>query len=727
MVIVMYSFKITDEPFARGYLGANSDSRHIRTGMGFVLAAQEMELSIDSAIGLPNAGFSNMACAYAYASGEYANTDLLDAKAKNHPDLAEDYNYIKENMLDGNVQSYVWGEDFTQNEIDIIRTNAGWGGTWGGHSVPDLIDFAKYGTGGLRDKVNHFREHNPDASDFYDGILLMLDAVDIIGERFHSLACNMAQNSEGDVKRKLARLAKAFERCPKEPASNFVEACIVYIMMFTLDGIDSPGHFDWYMIDFWRNTDYAEAREMLEDVWVFFNNTRTWNLCIGGSDENWNDITNELTYEILDVAAKYKFQTPNITMRCHRNTPEKLLRAAAKTIATGIGMPTLYNDEAVCPALERVGIPPADSHRYVMNGCNQIDIQGRSHMGLEDGEVNMGMAVELAMFNGTAQKSGKKIGAETGDVSEFDTFDKFYAAVKEQIRYITDAVCSMSNKGQRQYALRSSNPIRSLTTAGCLESGRDYKNGGPLYGHGQILAEGVPDAIDSVAAVKKFVYEDKLFTITELRDALAVNFEGHDNIYRILKGSKLHFGNDDDYVDDIAKDLVDGFNKYLLSKPTFRGGFFGGGCSPFSRAAQNGGAVGALPNGKRADEDLYGDSIGATPGRDAKGPTALLASCLKFDHTLPTSGFILNVKFDKKLFGTEKGIDGFLALQRAYFGNKGQQLSVTVVSREELLDAVEHPDEHRDLIVRVGGYSDYFVNLPASLQQNVIARTNYEL
>ena len=162
-----------------------------------------------------------------------------------------------------------------------------------------------------------------------------------------------------------------------------------------------------------------------------------------------------------------------------------------------------------------------------------------------------------------------------------------------------------------------------------------------------------------------------------------------------------------------------------MSLMTVRGGIYSGGCSPFVRAADNGGAVGALPNGKRADEDLYGDSIGATPGRDTNGPTALLSSCLNIDQTLPCSGFILNVKFDKSMLRTERGLNGFLALWRTYFENRGQQLSVTVVSREELLDAVEHPENHRDLIVRVGGFSDYFINLTPQLQKNVLARTDY--
>ena len=479
------------------------------------------------------------------------------------------------------------------------------------------------------------------------------------------------------------------------------------------------------MKEFWDSSDYAESREALEDLWIFFHKTRTWNLCLSGSDENWNDLTCDLTYEILEVARKYKFETPNLTMRCHRNTPERLYEEAAKTIGTGIGMPTLYNDEVVCPALESMEIPPCDSHRYVMNGCNQIDIQGKSHMGLEDGEVNLGLALKYAIFDGLNPSNKKQIGCKTGAAEELDTYEKFYEAVKKQIMHLCDRVCNMANISQRVHACYAANPIRSMTIEGCIEKGLDYKNSGPLYGNGQVLAEGVPDIIDSLANIKKFVYDEGRFTLSEVRSALLANYEGYEEMYLTFKKSGLNFGNDIEFVDSIAKDVIDFYNSYLRTIKTVRGGYYSGGCSPFNRAATNGAAAGALPNGKKQEETLYGDSIGATPGKDVSGPTALLNSCLKFDHTLPASGFILNIKFDKGLFNSPAGNAGFLTLWKTYFKKGGQQLSVTVVSRDDLIDARKNPDAHRNLIVRVGGFSEYFVNLSPELQENIIARTNY--
>lgn len=716
----MYNFKIKDEPFAAGYLSADSKSKYIRTGFGYIEAIKSCKITFNEETGFPILDFGNMACTSSWSAGQSVNVDILREKAELYPHFSEDYKHIEKHLKDIDPAAH-WSE-FSENEWDITNSTSGWGGTWGGHAVPNLSDFARLGTDKIREKIRFYVAKNSESEDFYKGLLLTLDAIDILGEKILEEAFKIRENAPSE---KLDRIIRTFSHCPKAPAITFEEAVCVYVTVFSLDGVDSPGRFDQYMYDFWQRSDYSSSRQALEDIWVFFHQTRTWNLCISGSDEQWNDRTNDLSYEILDVARKFKFQTPNITMRCHRNTPEKLYREAANTMATGIGMPTLYNDEAVCPALISLGITPAHAHEYAMNGCNQIDIQGKSHMGLEDGEVNLGMALRYALTEGYNIKHQKTIGKKTPPAEKLDTFEKFFSAVKDQIDFICDKVCSMANKAQKVYAEYTSNPIRSMTIEGCIEKGLDYKNHGPLYGHGQVLAEGVPDIADSVANIKKYVFEEKRYTLSQVRDAIENDFSGYEKMLFDFKNSDLKFGNDTEYVDSIAADIVDHFNSYLRTKETYRGGIYSGGCSPFNRAASNGWAAGALPNGKREGETLYGDSIGATPGRDIKGPTALLNSCLRFDHTLPASGFILNLKFEKALFSSPAGIDGFISLWKSYFGSGGQQLSVTVVSREELLDAQRDPDSHKDIIVRVGGFSEYFVNLSPALQENVISRTYY--
>lgn len=720
----MRDFKTKLEPFGRGFVNCESTNKELKTASGIYTACREMDLSIDRDTGLcfnPIRGVTG----FAYGDSLYGSRSGLDRLSAEHPDEAEDFQYIKVNMFPYLKHVHL-GDFFTQEHKKHLDEGDLWGGTWMGHAVPEFNDIAKLGTDALRERIEKCRAANAGKDEFYDALILTLDAIDLLGDRYRELASEMLKKENTEVQRRhLEKIRCTFGHATRGPALDFAEAVIVFSLVFSLDGVDSPGYFDQYMYPFWEKTDPALRREYLENLWQFFHQTRTWNLCIAGSDESWNDRSNDLTYEILDVTAKYAYDTPNLTMRCHRNTPEKLMRAAYRAIASGCGMPTLYNDEAVCPALERLGIPPRDSHLYVMNGCNQIDIQGKSHMGLEDGEVAIAKAVEYTLHNGRSGKEPHlRLGIETGDPRDFKSFDEFYAAFIKQLDHMCDVSCEMSNVAQRVNAEYAVNPLRSILIEGCAEKGVDYKAGGPLYGHGQILAESVADAIDSLAAVKKYVYEDKKYTMSELIDALDRDFEGCGEMYHTLRNTDLKFGNDIEYVDSIAKDVMDHYNGYLLTIPTVRGGFFGGGCSPFNRAASYGKALGALPNGHKYREPLIADSIGSVPGFDTNGPTALLNSCLSFDHTLPTSGFILNIKFDKQMFRTRAGEEAFLALFHSYFDRGGQQLSVTVVSAEELKDAQVRPECHRDLIVRVGGYSDYFVNLNKNLQDNVIARTD---
>ncbi|MBR4865123.1 MAG: hypothetical protein IKU11_00435, partial [Clostridia bacterium] len=480
--------------------------------------------------------------------------------------------------------------------------------------------------------------------------------------------------------------------------------------------------FDQYMYPFYAAADKEDARDLLENLWQLFYKVRAWNLCISGSDKDWNDETNELSYLLLDIAAKYKYNTPNITLRIHRNTPEALYKKAAEVIATGIGMPALYNDEIVVPALEELGIPRDDAHRYCMNGCNQIDIMGRSHMGLEDGEVSLIKCLELALTGGECLVTGKKFGKATD--TNFESFEDLLAAYYEQVEYAADMACEMANKCQEIYAKWGPNALRSNFIMGCVEKGLDYKDGGPLYNHGQVLTEGLADAADSLAAIRHFVFETGELTMAEMIDAIRTGFEGQEILRQKLRSYKK-FGNDDPEVDGIAHRIYEHFFRYLLTKRTWRGGIYGGGLSTFNRTADYGTHTGANANGRKHKDILLADSIGAEPGCDKMGPTAALKSAAGYDQTLAKSGLVLNIKFNKELFATEQGIDIFVNMVKTYFSCGGQHLSVNVVSLEELLDAKKNPEAHRDLIVRVGGFSAYFCDLEEGLQDNIIERTQF--
>ncbi len=714
------------EPFAYGFLNADKNDVEYRIACGMLKRAAETDSVIDE-----NSVFAtffddeNACVAYKYGGGVYCEIEKIPARQEAFPELAQEIYDIVWAMRPFHVCG-IYPKTRTQEEWRLIESKAMWGGDWGGHANPDYYMFLHLGTNGLRQRNEIYRKVNRGKDNFYDSLNIALDALEIAGKKALNRAKNLYENGSEETKTKMSRIIRALENVPQNPPRDFFEAMQMFWLVFSFDGIDSPGRFDYIMEDYYHLASEEERKYYLEQMWQLFHKYRVWNLCIGGSDENGSDYSNRLSYDILEIARKYKYNTPNLTMRIHKNTPDSLWKSAVDTIAAGIGMPVLYNDEVVCPALEKLGITKSDAHEYCMNGCNQIDIFGKSHMGLEDGEVCLAKCLELTLHNGYSPKHKYEVGLKTGEAGEFKEYDDFYKAYLKQVNYVTDVAVKLANVTQKTYAEHGPNPLRSNLIKGCVEKGLDYKNRGPIYGHGQILLEGIADTADSLCAIKHFVYDEKKYTLSELVDALKCDFEGFDELYKDF--STYHkFGNDIEEVDAVAKEIVNCFNDYCLTKKTFRGGIYGGGCSTFKRAAEYGGAIGAMPNGKRFDSTMLADSIGATPGQDTNGPTALLNSVMNFDQTKAKSGFVLNMKFNKSLFNTEKGKKSFEALAKTYFANGGQQLSVAVLSTEELREAQKHPELCKNLVVRVGGYSEYFNNLSAELQENIIMRSEIML
>ena len=717
----------TIEPFAVGYLNANEyEDIEYKIGMGLLNQARYMPITINPKLFFAGEyDFADCGVKSLYAHTIMIDENILKKEIEDYEYIRDELKYIYDNMmpLDGR---FVFQNSKDKDEKLLTDMHACWGGDWGGHGNPGYEMFLELGTEGILEKIERYELQNPDKKGFYEGLKCSMYALNILAERYSKLADKMALYEENEKDKKvLFRIADTLKHCPKKTPRDFFEACQMFWLCFMFMGSDSPGRFDQFMIKYYHMSSKEDAEECMHKLWQCFKNTRTWNLCLSGSDAEGNDMTNELSYLVLKVARSYKYNTPNLTMRVHKNTPDKLYEEAIKTFATGIGMPVIYNDECVCPMLESIGITKKDAHDYCMNGCNQIDIMGKSHMGLEDGEVSLIKALEFTLHKGICQISGEKIGLDVGDAKSFKTFDEFFSAYKKEVEYLTDKAVNLSNKAQKIYAKINPNPLRSCLIEGCIEKGRDYKDGGPLYNHGQILAEGIADSADSIAAIKHFIFETKKYKFEELIAALKADFVGYETLYKDFRNYKK-FGNDDDYVDDIASEILEHFFKYLMTKKTYRGGIFTGGCSPFNRAANYGEKVKAMPNGKRADDPVIADSIGAVPGEDANGITALINSVLKYNQSIAGSGLVLNLKFNKSIFEKTRGIDAVKSVLKTYFSGGGQQISPSVVSPEELIDAVEHPEKHKDLIIRVGGYSDYFIRLSSGLQQNIIRRTYIE-
>ena len=714
------------DPFLYGYFLDESLEHGERVGLALLHASKNLEIRFSRHL-LPDTAFVTESGSSGYAPSEglwFSDENILKL-AEEFPEHKKTlHQYIQELKIFRSKATRL----FSKTTEILNRSGAEWGGGWGGHSNPDYGRIINFGTDHIRSIIAENRDNHPDEAWFYRSCSLLLDAIDVFGERYREQALANVENCDNeDDKAFYLRMAKAFETVPKKGAYDFMSAMCSFMLIFALDGSDSPGRFDQYMYPAYQKTENKEEIiDLLDRLWDYFRDHRSWNLCISGSDENWNDESNELTYDILAMVRKKGYNTPNLTCRVHRNTPEVLWNAIADTLATGTGLPALYNDDVVCVALEKIGIPPEDSHDYCMNGCNQIDILGKSHMGLEDGEVVFTKCLEFALHNGINNMSGEKISIETGDPRTFTTYERFERAFMDQLEYVTYNSCSSANDWQHMRGVFQPHPLRSCLIEGCLEKGRDYRNGGPLYNHGQLLAEGIADTGDSLYAVKKLIFDEKKYTMSELIDALNANFEGYEQLHHDFKNCEK-FGNDIEEVDQITARALNRFFTVLKRNNTYRGGVFTGGCSTFNRAANYGRQTAALPNGKLKGEPLLADSIAATPGRDTNGPTAQIKSVLKYNHTDACSGFVFQNKFEKKLFNSEKGKASFIALAKAYFAGGGQQYTITVVSPEDLIDAKEYPENHGNLIVRVGGYSDYFTNLSDELQNNVIERTFMEI
>ena len=710
------------DPFLYGYFENQSLEHGERVGLALLCASKNLPIKFSRQL-LPDTAFvtESGSSGYAPSEGLWFSQENILKLSEEYPEHKETLSYYIEEINIYRSKSKLLNSPITDA---LDNSGAQWGGGWGGHSNPDYGRIINFGTDYIRSIIAENRNKHPQEAWFYNSCSYTLDAIDIFGERYREEALKKAEECDNtEDKAFYLRMSKAFHTVPKKPAYDFMSAMCSFMLIFALDGSDSPGRFDQYMYPAYLKTESKEeVIDLLDRLWDYFKDHRSWNLCISGSDEAYNDESNELTYAILEMVRKKGYNTPNLTCRVHRNTPDTLWNAIADTLSTGTGLPALYNDDVVCAALERIGIPPKDSHDYCMNGCNQIDILGKSHMGLEDGEVVFTKCLEFVLHNGVDDMTGEKTSIETGDPVTFTTYERFEKAFMDQLEFVTYNSCSSANRWQHMRGVFQPHPLRSCLIEGCLEKGRDYRNGGPLYNHGQILAEGIADTGDSLYAIKKLVYNEKKYTLKELIDALNANFEGYEKLHHDFKNCEK-FGNDIEEVDQITARALNRFFTILKRNNTYRGGVFTGGCSTFNRAAGYGSRTSALPNGKLNGEPLLADSIAATPGRDTHGPTAQIKSVLKFNHFDACSGFVFQNKFEKKMFSSEKGKASFIALAKAFFSGGGQQYTITVVSPEDLLQAKEHPENYRNLIVRVGGYSDYFVNLTNELQDNVIERT----
>lgn len=548
----------------------------------------------------------------------------------------------------------------------------------------------------------------------------------------------------------LETIAEVCSRVPANAPRTFHEALqaywFVHLGVITeLNTWDSfnPGHLDQHLYQFFQRERDAgtlteeHARELLQCFWVKFNNqpappkvgvtaaesgtyTDFANINTGGLRTDGSDGVNDLTYLILEVIDEMRLLQPSSNIQLSKKSPDRFLKRACRIIRKGWGQPSIFNADVVVEEMVRMGKSVEDARLGGTSGCVETGAFGKEAYILT-GYFNLPKVLEITLNGGVDPRSGKTVGVETG--TDWTTFEDFFAAYRRQLQHFFEVKIRGANVIDRLYAMYMPAPFLSTLIDDCIATGRDYHAGGARYNTTYIMPVGVGTATDGLAAVRRHVFERGTFDLATLRRALADDFKGHARLQRALWNDSPKYGNDDEQADGLLRRLIDTVHELVEGRPNPRGGQFRVNYLSTTCHIYFGSVTGATPDGRLAFTPVS-DGISPVQGADRLGPTAVMKSAAKMDH-VRTGGTLLNLKFSPQALADEAGIDKLASLVRAYFRLDGHHVQFNVVNAATLRAAQAHPEQYRDLIVRVAGYSDYFCDLTRALQDEIIARTEH--
>ncbi len=577
------------------------------------------------------------------------------------------------------------------------------------------------------------------------------DALIRFAQRYAKLLKSMAAQEENAKRRaELQRMAEICNRVPAHAPRTFWEALqyywFVHLGVITeLNTWDSfnPGRLDQHLYPFYKREleqgtlTPESAKELLMSFWVKFNNqpappkvgvtaqeSNTYtDFClinVGGVKADGQDASNELSYLILDVIEEMRILQPSSMVQISKKTADRLLKRALKIIQTGFGQPSLFNTDAIIQEMVRQGKDIVDARLGGASGCVEAGVFGKESYILT-GYFNLVKVLEITLNNGKDPRTGKTIGLQTGDPTTFDNFDQLYRAFEKQLNHFINIKIKGNRIIERLYAQYLPAPFMSILIDDCIAKGKDYNDGGARYNNSYIQGVGMGSITDSLSAIKFHVFDRKHFTMNDLLRALSNNYEGDEEILDRVLNHTPRYGNDDDYADDLLRRVFETYFKAIDGRPNTKGGHYRVNLLPTTVHVYFGSVVGATPDGRKAGIPLS-EGISPVQGMDVNGPTAVIKSAAKIDH-LRTGGTLLNQKFTPQVFDTEEGFEKVAKLIRTYFRMDGHHIQFNVVTADTLRKAQQHPEQYRDLIVRVAGYSDYFVDLTPELQEEIIRRT----
>lgn len=580
------------------------------------------------------------------------------------------------------------------------------------------------------------------------------DAAILLAERHAEMAEQMAAE-EKDPQRK-AELEKIADVCHHVPANaprDLWEAIQMYWFVHLgtvteLNGWDSmnPGHIDQHLWPFYQkgledgSLTRDKAKELLSCLWVKFNNqpappkvgitaleSGTYNdftnINIGGVTKDGEDGSNELSFIILEIQEELHQLQPGLSIHISEKTPDEFLMAGCKVIRLGHGYPSVFNPDVYVKELVRQGKTLEDAREGGCSGCIEVGAFGKEAY-LLTGYLNTPKILEITLNNGVDPNSGKEMGLKTGNPRDFKTFEELYDAWHKQMVYFVNLKLSVNNYIERMFSLYAPATFLSLFIDDCVKNGKDYYNGGARYNTQYIQCTGLGTITDCMTTLKKHVFEDHRYTMDEIIKATEKDFEGEEKMRQYIMNHTPFFGNDDEYADTLAVRIYDDLVRAIEGHPNTRGGKTQ--LNMLSTTCHNyfGSVCCATPNGRHAH---FAISDGTSPahGADTNGPTSVIKSLGKLDQT-KSGGTLLNVRFVPTLLKRDVDLEKLGSLIRTYFSLGGHHIQFNIVDTDTLLNAQKNPDQYKDLLVRVAGYSDYFNDMTAQLQNEIIARTQNE-
>lgn len=624
-----------------------------------------------------------------------------------------------------------------------------------GHICPNTEEWLTIGPVGLIKKAkSNLRKSNPKNKDFYKSVIITLSAAQTFMHRYGVLAIDIAkETTDKDIKENLLEISRICFKLVNEAPSTFHEAVQSMWFLFVILQMESnassfsPGRADQYLYPYLiqdltsETLTMPQALEIIEALWLKFNqivylrNSNSakyfagfpigFNIACGGQTPDGNDASNELSYLFLKAQEHILLPQPNLSARLFKGSSKQFVYECSKVIGLGSGMPQIFNDESIIPALKSQGIKDQDAINYAIVGCVELTTPG-NNLGWSDAAMfNLVKALELTLNNGICLQTGKQLGVPTGYLTDYTNYEELENAYKIQLDYFIDKMILTCDVVDRMHAEFLPSPFLSSVIDGCLEKGIDVTAGGAIYNLSGIQAIQVANLADSMATIKQMVFDEKKITASDLLKALQTNYEGNEIIRQYILNKVPKYGNDVPWVDTIGNQWIEYFATKLSQYTNARSGPYHTGLYTVSAHVPMGQNVGASADGRLNKDPLADGGMSAMYGRDKQGPTALLKSVSRINSMYGSNGTLLNMKFLPEFFNTDEGLKKFSSMLMSIVGLNISHVQFNVLKKEDLISAQENPEAYKGLTVRVAGYTAYFVDLAGDLQNEIIARTSY--